>query len=410
MAAATASQMAVSSSAALKQCGFSSAETFGEKPLALKTAVHMRSNAKALQCRASVAADTVKADAVASTEDPLLLRAVRGDKVDRPPVWLMRQAGRYMKVYQDLCKKHPTFRERSENVDLSVEISLQPWRAFQPDGVILFSDILTPLTGMSIPFDILKGKGPIIHDPIRTMDDVAKVTPLDPDTHLHYVGETLRILRQEVGNQSAVLGFVGAPFTMATYIVEGGSSNKFTTIKKMAFSTPEILHALLDKLAESTVRYVRYQADNGAQAVQIFDSWATSLSPVDFEVFSMPYIRRIVSEVKSTHPDLPIILYASGSGGLLERMAKAGVDVISVDWTVDMAEARARIGSDVAVQGNIDPAMLFGSPEAITRRIHETVEKAGSHKHILNLGHGILLGTPEENVAHFFAEAKKLRY
>ncbi|CAI5985735.1 unnamed protein product, partial [Closterium sp. NIES-65] len=353
---------------------------------------------------------TVSASSPASTEDPLLLRAVRGDKVERPPVWLMRQAGRYMKVYQDLCKKHKTFRERSENVDLSVEISLQPWRAFKPDGIILFSDILTPLTGMNIPFDIVPTKGPIIHDPIRTAADVAKVQPLDPDTALHYVGETLQILRKEAANQSTVLGFVGAPFTMASYIVEGGSSKNFSIIKRMAFSTPEILHALLAKLAESTVRYMRYQADNGAQAIQIFDSWATSLSPCDFEVFSLPYIKQIVAEVKSTHPDLPIILYASGSGGLLERMSKTGVDVVSVDWTVDMAEARERIGKDIGVQGNVDPAILFGSKETITARIHETVAKAGSHKHILNLGHGVLIGTPEENVEHFFSEALKLRY
>lgn len=164
------------------------------------------------------------------------------------------------------------------------------------------------------------------------------------------------------------------------------------------------------KLADSTIDYVRYQADNGAQAVQIFDSWATHLAPTDFEVFSLPYIKQIVSEVKKTHPSLPIILYASGSGGLLERMAKSGVDIVSVDWTVDMAEARQRIGHDIAVQGNVDPAVLFGTPETITSRIQECVEKAGTKKHILNLGHGVLVGTPEESVAHFFREAQKIRY
>ena len=172
----------------------------------------------------------------------------------------------------------------------------------------------------------------------------------------------------------------------------------------------QVLHALLRKLADSTIGYMRYQADNGAQAVQIFDSWATHLAPADFEVFSLPYIKHMVAEVKKTHPNLPIILYASGSGGLLERMAKCGVDIVSVDWTVDMAEARQRIGQDVAVQGNVDPAVLFGTPETITQRIHECVAKAGKKKHILNLGHGVLVGTPEESVAHFFAEAKGIRY
>lgn len=362
-------------------------------------------------CRAqSVVAETVSEVTDTKAEDPLLLRAVRGEKVERPPVWLMRQAGRYMKVYQDLCEKHPTFRERSENVDLSAEISLQPWEAFQPDGVILFSDILTPLTGMNIPFDILKSKGPVIHKPIRTADDVKEVHELDPHSAVPYVGETLRILRSEVNNKSAVLGFVGAPFTLASYIVEGGSSKHFTVIKRMAFAAPEVLHSLLLKLAESVIIYVRYQADNGAQAVQIFDSWATELSPVDFEEFSLPYIKMIVDAVKLSHPNLPLILYASGSGGLLERMASTAVDVISVDWTVDMAEARQRIGIDRAVQGNVDPAVLFGTPETIEKRILDTVQKAGNHKHILNLGHGVLIGTPEPAVEHFFRIAKNLRY
>lgn len=172
----------------------------------------------------------------------------------------------------------------------------------------------------------------------------------------------------------------------------------------------QILHALLQKLAESIAIYVRYQADAGAQAVQIFDSWATNLSPADFETFSLPYIKYIVENVKKTHPNLPIILYASGSGGLLERMASSGVDVFSVDWTVDMAEARQRVGPQLAVQGNMDPAALFGSKDFITRRVHDTVEKAGQYKHILNLGHGVLVGTPEENVAHFFEVSKSVRY
>ncbi|KAJ0658029.1 Uroporphyrinogen decarboxylase [Helianthus annuus] len=345
-----------------------------------------------------------------NTSEPLLLNAVRGEDVERPPVWLMRQAGRYMKSYQDICQKHPSFRERSENVDLVVEISLQPWKVFKPDGVILFSDILTPLPGMNIPFDIVKGKGPIIFDPITTAADVDKVTEFTPQEWVPYVGEALTILRKEVNNEAAVLGFVGAPFTLASYCVEGGSSKNFTKIKKLAFSQPKVLHALLEKFTTSMATYIKYQADNGAQAVQIFDSWATELSPTDFEEFSLPYLKRIVDTVKQTHPDLPLILYASGSGGLLERLPLTGVDVVSLDWTVDMAEGRKRLGSDIAVQGNVDPGVLFGSKDFITNRIHDTVKKAGNMKHILNLGHGIKVGTPEENVAHFFEVAKGLRY
>ncbi|KAK1409287.1 hypothetical protein QVD17_35813 [Tagetes erecta] len=357
----------------------------------------------------SAGASVAERKAVNTTE-PLLLNAVRGVDVERPPVWLMRQAGRYMKSYQEICKKYPSFRERSENVDLVVEISLQPWKVFKPDGVILFSDILTPLPGMNIPFDIVKGKGPIIFDPISTAADVDKVTEFTPEEWVPYVGQALTILRKEVNNEAAVLGFVGAPFTLASYCVEGGSSKHFSKIKTLAFSQPKILHALLEKFATSMAKYIKYQADNGAQAVQIFDSWATELSPTDFEEFSLPYLKKVVDAVKQTHPDLPLILYASGSGGLLERLPLTGVDVVSLDWTVDMADGRKRLGSDIAVQGNVDPGVLFGSKDFITSRIHDTVKKAGKGKHILNLGHGIRVGTPEENVAHFFEVAKGLRY
>ncbi|XP_057821002.2 uroporphyrinogen decarboxylase isoform X1 [Cryptomeria japonica] len=345
-----------------------------------------------------------------STVEPLLLRAVRGETVQRPPVWLMRQAGRYMKSYRELCEKYPMFRERSENVELAVRISLQPWKSFKPDGVILFSDILTPLSGMNIPFDIIKGRGPVIFNPIKTLGDVAEVREFVPQESVPYVGETLSILREEVKNEAAVLGFVGAPFTLASYVIEGGSSKHFAKIKQMAFQSPKVLHALLKIFAESMVKYIQYQADSGAQVVQIFDSWATELSPVDFEEFSLPYLKHIVDSVKRTHPSLPLILYASGSGGLLERLYLSGVDVISLDWKVDMTEARKRLGENVAVQGNVDPGALFGSKDFIKKRIYDTVAKAGRNKHILNLGHGVLVGTPEENVAHFFEVAKGITY
>uniref|UniRef100_A0A2N9J7W7 Uroporphyrinogen decarboxylase n=1 Tax=Fagus sylvatica TaxID=28930 RepID=A0A2N9J7W7_FAGSY len=335
---------------------------------------------------------TVAEPKITTAAEPLLLNAVRGKDVERPPVWLMRQAG------------------RSENVDLVVEISLQPWKVFKPDGVILFSDILTPLSGMNIPFDIVKGKGPVIFDPLRTAADVEQVREFVPEDSVPYVGEALTILRKEVDNKAAVLGFVGAPFTLASYVVEGGSSKHFTKIKRLAFSQPKVLHALLQKFATSMAKYIQFQADSGAQAVQIFDSWATELSPVDFEEFSLPYLKQIVDTVKQTHPNLPLILYASGSGGLLERLALTGVDVVSLDWTVDMAEGRRRLGPNIAVQGNVDPGVLFGSKEFITNRINDTVRKAGRGKHILNLGHGIVVGTPEENVAHFFEVSKGLRY
>jgi uroporphyrinogen decarboxylase len=345
-----------------------------------------------------------------STQIPYLLRAARGEVLERPPVWMMRQAGRYMKVYRDLRDKYPSFRERSENPDLAIEISLQPWRAFQPDGVIMFSDILTPLPGIGIPFDIIESKGPIIDPPIRTIEQVEKLHPLEPEIALPFIKTILQTLRQEVGNESTVLGFVGAPWTLAAYAIEGKSSKDYAIIKRMAFSEPSILHQFLNKIAEAIAIYIRYQIDCGAQVVQIFDSWAGELSPQDYKTFALPYQQQVVRQVKETHPDTPLILYISGSAGVLELMGQSGVDIVSVDWTLDMAQARQRLGKDMKVQGNIDPGVLFGSKEVIRDRIFDTVAKAGNWGHILNLGHGVLVGTPEENVECFFETAKQVRY
>ncbi|MBD2625960.1 uroporphyrinogen decarboxylase [Trichormus variabilis] len=343
-----------------------------------------------------------------SSTAPLLLRAARGEQVDRPPVWMMRQAGRYMKAYRDLRDKYPSFRDRSEIPEVAIEVSLQPWRAFQPDGVILFSDIVTPLPGMGIDMDIAEGKGPIIYSPIRTKEQVDHLHPLDPEASLPFIKTILQALSQEVGNKSTVLGFVGAPWTLAAYAVEGKGSKTYSIIKNMAFTDPTILHQLLNKLAESIANYVRYQIDCGAQVVQMFDSWAGQLSPQDYDTFALPYQKLVFQKVKETHPDTPLILLVSGSAGVLERMALSGADIVTVDWAVDMADARARLGKHVKVQGNLDPGVLFGSKEFIRDRILDTVRKAGNWGHILNLGHGVLPETPEENVAFFFETAKNL--
>jgi len=316
------------------------------------------------------------------SELPCLLKVARGERVSRPPVWLMRQAGRYMKEYRALRDQYPSFRQRSENPDLAIEISLQPWRAFQPDGVILFSDILTPLPGMGIDFDIVENKGPVIDPPIRTQAQVDAMHPLDPERSLPFIKTILKTLREEVGNQSTVLGFVGAPWTLAAYAIEGKTSKNYSNIKGMAFNEPQLLHQFLSKVADAIAIYVRYQIDSGAQVV------------------------RVVEQVKQTHPETPLILYISGSAGVLERMGRTGFDIISLDWTVDLAEARQRLGQDTKVQGNVDPGVLFGSKEFIRDRVLETIRKGENRGHILNLGHGVLPGTPEDNVRHFFEVAK----
>ncbi|MHC5935787.1 uroporphyrinogen decarboxylase [Nostoc sp.] len=345
---------------------------------------------------------------VVSLTTPHLLRAARGEVVDRPPVWMMRQAGRYMKAYRDLRDQYPSFRDRSEIPEVAIEVSLQPWRAFQPDGVILFSDIVTPLPGLGIDMDIAEGKGPIISSPLRTQEQIDRLRPLEPEAALPFIKTILQALRSEVGDKSTVLGFVGAPWTLAAYAVEGKGSKTYSIIKNMAFSDPTILHQLLAKLADAIAIYARYQIDSGAQVVQMFDSWAGQLSPQDYDTFALPYQQRVFQQVKQTHPDTPLILLVSGSAGVLERMAQSGADIVSVDWAVDMADARARLGKQVKVQGNLDPGVLFGSKQFIRDRILDTVRKAGNWGHILNLGHGVLPETPEENVAFFFETAKEL--
>ncbi|KAH7861446.1 hypothetical protein Vadar_026252 [Vaccinium darrowii] len=344
-----------------------------------------------------------------SSSDLLLLRAARGDPVSRPPAWMMRQAGRYMAVYRKLAEKHPSFRERSETTDLIVEISLQPWEAFRPDGVIIFSDILTPLPAFGVPFDIEEVRGPVIQSPLRSEESLKALHPIDLDK-LHFVGESLRILRQEVGGQAAVLGFVGAPWTIATYIVEGGTTRTYKTIKSMCHTAPHVLRALLSHLTRAIAEYVVFQVNSGADCVQIFDSWGGQLPPNMWEQWSKPYIEEIVSLVRKKCPGTPLVLYINGNGGFLERMKGTGVDVIGLDWTVDMEDGRKRLGSGISIQGNVDPAYLFSPLPALTAEIQRVVRCAGTRAHILNLGHGVLVGTPEEAVAHFFDVARSLKF
>jgi uroporphyrinogen decarboxylase len=314
-----------------------------------------------------------------------------------------------MNVYRELCKRHPSFRERSEVAALSTEISLQPYRAYHPDAVIMFSDILTPLPGMGITFDIPE-RGPVVSPPVRNYDDLRRFREMDPHRSTPFVRETLQTLRRVVEPDVAVLGFVGAPWTLLTYCIEGGSSQTYSQIKKMAFTEPALLHELLAKVTDNLVIYASFQIECGADAIQIFDSWAGQLSPTDFDEFASPYLNRLVQKVKEFHPETPLILYINQGSHLLERMRETGVDVVSVDWTVDIQEARARLGSHVAVQGNMDPACLLGSRDLIQRRAYEIMGKAGKTGHIMNLGHGVLPETPEENVLEFFHLVRAYRY
>lgn len=369
--------------------------------------------------RASTATENDSTSAASTpTKDPLLIRAARGEEVERTPVWMMRQAGRHIAEYRELCKKWPTFRERSEIPEVAVEVSLQPWRNYKTDGCIFFSDILTPLPGMGIDFDIDEKVGPVV-EPMRDWDSVKKMHLIDPSTAAPFTGEVLRTLREEVGPETAVLGFVGCPYTLATYLVEGKTSKEYLEIKKMMFTEPDLLHAILKNLADSISEYALYQIESGAQLIQIFDSWAGHLSTRDYETFAAPYQKMILDKIKEKHPEIPTVVYIKHSGALIERMAATGADVVSLDWTVDMAEGRERINAGRAaagiegpggVQGNLDPGVLFGSQETIKERAEEILKKAGNKGHVMNLGHGIEAATSEENAAFFIETVRNYRH
>lgn len=355
-----------------------------------------------------------------TTDAPLLIRAARGEPVERTPVWMMRQAGRHIAEYRELCKKYTTFRQRSEIVDVAVEVSLQPWRNYQTDGCILFSDILTPLPGMGCEFQIDEKLGPVMDEPIATWEQMEKMKKIDPTVSTPFVAEILQQLRKEVGPETAVLGFVGCPYTLATYLVEGKTSKEYLKIKTMAFTQPKLLHAILTKLADSIADYALFQIEHGAQLIQIFDSWAGHLSPRDYDEFAAPYQKIILDRIKSVHGDaVPTVIYIKHSGALLERMARTGADVVSLDWTVDMAEGRARVAQARAeaglagpggVQGNLDPAVLFGDEATIRERAEEILRKAGPTGHVMNLGHGIEAATSEENAKFFIETVRNFRH
>lgn len=342
----------------------------------------------------------------AEAQDPLLVRVARGEDAERTPVWLMRQAGRYMAEFRAYSDKYP-FRHRSETPEIAIELSMQPYRAFKPDGVIMFSDILTPLPALGIEFDVIKGKGPQIADPIRSAEQVAALKAMDdPATSLPFVSETLKALRSEVSD-AAVLGFIGTPWTLAAYAMEGKADRHCIKTKQIMMNNPQLLHSFLDKLTDALAVYVCYQIESGAQCVQLFDSWAHHLSPEQFSEFSMPYAERIVSYVKARYPHVPLIFHANGGSGKLHIMKEqCTADVVGLDWSVDMAESRAFMGSDRVLQGNVDPMILFGDEETVKAAVQETIVAAGSKRHILNVGHGVIQGTPEESVGYFCEAAR----
>lgn len=329
------------------------------------------------------------------------LRACRREPVDATPVWFMRQAGRYMAEYRAIRQKH-TLVEICKNPDLATEVTLQPVRALGVDAAILFADILLPLEPMGAPFEFAAGEGPIIHSPVRTEQDVERLRVFEIEEGLGYVLTALRSIRKELDGKTPLIGFAGAPFTLASYLIEGGKSSQYALTKRLMYREPRVWHALMHKLSEVVRRYLLLQISAGAQAVQLFDSWVGALSPADYTAFIAPHVRHILADLPSA--GVPVIHFGTGTATLLELQRDAGGTVIGVDWRTPMESAIARLGPGVAVQGNLDPLLLDAPRELLTGRIDEILAAvAGRDGHVFNLGHGILPETSPE-VAKFVVD------
>jgi len=323
------------------------------------------------------------------------LRACRLEPVDSTPVWFMRQAGRYMPEYRAIREKH-TLLEICEQPELAAEVTLQPVRALGVDAAILFADILLPAIPLGVGLEFAKGEGPRLLHPVRRMEDVKRLRPVNPEEGLANVMETIRILRTQLGS-TPLIGFCGAPFTLASYLVEGGGSRDFLLTKKMMYSAPEAWHALMAKLAALLGSYLGSQIRAGAQAVQLFDSWVGALSPQDYMEYVQPYSRSVLRAAEAL--EVPVIHFGTGTASLLPAMKDAGGSVLGLDWRVPLAEGWNMVGYEVGIQGNLDPAVLFAPLPEIKRRVKDILDQAeGRPGHVFNLGHGILPETPVENV------------
>ncbi|MCS6883920.1 MAG: uroporphyrinogen decarboxylase [Acidobacteriota bacterium] len=338
----------------------------------------------------------------------LLVRALKRKQVERPPVWLMRQAGRYMQAYREIRSK-VSFLELCKTPKLAAEVTLQPYRRFGTDALIIFSDILIPVEAMGMHLE-LSERGPLLEPAARTEADIARLRTIEPTEDTPHILEAIREVRRQIADEAPVIGFAGAPWTLASYMVEGGSSRHFIELKRMMYSQPQLLHQLLNKLAQTVKLYLMAQIDAGVSAVQLFDTWAGELSVDDYRCFALPYLQQIVSYLHS-RSDCPVILYTNGCAGLLEQMLETGADCISIDWRISMAEAVRRIGGRASLQGNVDPCALLAPPDVLRAIVKKTIADYGNNPGlIVNLGHGVLPPTPEQAVEIFVETVKTFRY
>jgi uroporphyrinogen decarboxylase len=328
------------------------------------------------------------------------IRALLKQPVEHTPVWMMRQAGRYLPEYRQVREQAGNFLNLCTNPELACEVTLQPLRRFDFDAAILFSDILTIPDAMGLGLYFTEGEGPKFTHPVRTPADVTKLPIPDPETDLRYVIDAVRLIRKNLQGSVPLIGFSGSPWTLATYMVEGGSSKSFQKVKGMMYEQPKLMHVMLDKLAQSVAAYLNAQIEAGAQAVMLFDTWGGMLTSEDYAEFSLYYAKQVRALLKTTidGQQIPTILFTKGGGLWLEAMADSGYDALGLDWQTDIQQARARVGHQVALQGNMDPVALYANPEVITEKVKTILHKYGSGSgHVFNLGHGIL---PDMNPDH----------
>ncbi len=339
------------------------------------------------------------------------LRALLRQPVDVTPVWMMRQAGRYLPEYRATRKKAGDFMALCKTPELACEVSLQPLDRFPLDAAILFSDILTIPDAMGLGLYFSEGEGPRFKKPVRTAADVAALNVPDPEGELRYVMDAVRLIRRELHGRVPLIGFAGSPWTLATYMVEGAGTKEFAHIKRMLFDEPTVMHQLLDVLARSVTTYLNAQIAAGAQAVMVFDTWGGVLTPRDYKEFSLRYMEQIVQGLTREHDGrrVPVILFTKNGGQWLEAMAATGCDALGIDWTTDLKDARARVGDKVALQGNMDPAVLYASPERIRAEVETILASYGPGTgHVFNLGHGIHQHVNPEHAAAFISAVHEL--
>jgi uroporphyrinogen decarboxylase len=330
-----------------------------------------------------------------------LLRALLREPVDVTPIWVMRQAGRYLPEYRATRERAGDFRTLCGTPELACEVTLQPLRRYALDAAILFSDILTVPDAMGLGLFFADGEGPRFERPLRTAQDIERLGVPDPEQELRYVMDAVRLIRRELDGAVPLIGFAGSPWTLATYMVEGAGSKEFALVKRMLFNEPALLHRLLDVLARSVTVYLNAQIAAGAQAVMVFDTWGGALTPRDYREFSLRYMRTITAGLTRTAEGrrVPVVLFTKNGGQWLEAIAAAGGDAIGLDWTTDLSDARARVGRTVALQGNMDPAVLYARPERIRAEVAAVLDSYGRGSgHVFNLGHGIHPQVDPENM------------